>query len=168
VVRVERIDSLPPANARGQLSLGRPVSLAVAHHVANFRLLLPAVGAPDQVFVANAGPDAVPGGVVSLVYGQPRHPRLLVQEFLGRSPGPELLKQVRPTTPVERVTFDGRPALWFGGAHSMSFVDADGMTRGSRMLLVGKTLVFLQDDVTIRIEGRFDRRRALELAKSFR
>src|SRR5207237_200523 len=84
-VHVERIDSLPPTRARGQLSLGRPVSLTAARKLASFRLSLPATGAPDRVFVGNTvgTEEAVPEGVVSLVYGHVSRPRLLVQEFIG-------------------------------------------------------------------------------------
>jgi hypothetical protein len=90
-----------------------------------------------------------------------------VQEFLGCSPGPELAKGVTPQTPVRPLRVGLRPALWFGRAHTMSFVNAAGVTRGADMRLAGRTLVLMRDDITIRIGGAFDRRKAVEVARSF-
>jgi hypothetical protein len=166
-VRVVHAAPLPQAPRRGP-ALGTVVSLAAARNAVAFRILRPRGNEPDRVFLgANGGRDAVPGAVVSLVYGRPERPRLLVQEFLGASLGPRPTKGVTRRAHVERVSVEGGPGLWFGSAHELSFVDADGVTRAAAGRVVGRALVWEANGVIVRIEGRFEKRSALELARTF-
>ena len=166
-VRVVAVEALPSVAARGPLRAGSRLSFAAARRVVRFRILLPDGRRPDLLFVGSrSGRDAVPGGVVTLVYGRVGKPRLLVQQFLGTSPGPELLKRVGSRAKVERVMIDGAAGIWFGGAHAMSFVDADGVTRGAATRLAGEALVWQAGNVIVRIEGRFDKDEAIKIARS--
>jgi len=167
-VHVVAVDELPPLRPRGRLDAGARLPLAAASRAAPFRIRLPGGREPSLVLLGGrSARDAVPGGVVSLVYGRPGAPRLFVQEFLGRSPGPELVKGLPRRLRAERVSVDGAPGLWLGGAHAMSFVDAHGVTRGASARLTGRTLVWQSGDVVIRIEGGFDRDEAIRLARTF-
>jgi hypothetical protein len=166
-VEVTRISQLPQTAVRRSSHFGRRVSLAQARRQVAFTIVLARGRAPNIVFLA--GPNSgIPGGRVSLVYGRPQRPRLLVQEFLGASPGPELTKGVPPKTTVEPVRVGPHRGLWFGGSHMLSFVDADRVTRDDWTRLAGKTLVWRKGAVLIRMEGTFGKRQAIELARLFR
>ena len=166
-VEVIRISQLPQTAVRRSTHFGRRVSLAQARRQVRFTILLARGRAPNVVFLA--GPNSgIPGGRVSLVYGRPQRPRLLVQEFLGGSPGPELTKGVPPQTTVEPVRVGAHAGIWFGGSHMLSFVDADRTTRDDWTRLAGKTIVWRKGAVLIRMEGTFGKRQAIELAQLFR
>jgi hypothetical protein len=116
------------------------------------------------------------GGEVSLVYragpGLPASPQtrvgLLVLEFDG-TVNPEFIQKiVFEGGHVQDVTVDGGPGYWIGGSHQIVLVNRDGEPFQESRRLAGHTLVWQHGAVTLRIEGGFDRARALEIARSFR
>jgi hypothetical protein len=163
-VSVERVTALPVVQRRSSLPPGRPVTFDDARRAVSFAIILPrGLGRPDAVYLS----EFSPGGYVTLLYGAPRRPRLLLSEFVGRSPAAALVKKVTAATAVESVKIDGRPGIWLGpGTHLYSFVDEVGVSRQSRTYLAGNTLVWEQGPVTLRLEAAISKEAALEIAKS--
>jgi hypothetical protein len=156
-VRIVRVEQLPPAPAVGNLDLGRPVTLAEARRRAPW-LLVPD-DAPDSVFISTA----VPGGKVSLLWGTPTSVRLLLTEFRGRHAYIE--KLIEPEANVEPVDV-GSIGAWLEESHVLAFVDRDGRFREDTARLAGKTLLWQQGDVTLRLEGELSKAEALRIARS--
>lgn len=154
---IVRVEKLPPAPVIGNLDLGRPVSLAEARRRAPW-LRVPA-DAPDSVYVSSA----IPGGKVSLLWGTPTSVRLLLTEFRGQEAYIE--KLIEPDTKVERVDV-GDVGVWFEEAHVLLFLDREGRLRQNTARLAGKTLLWQQGDVTLRLEGELSREEALRIARS--
>ena len=165
-VEVERVEALPPVQPRGKLAPGAETTLDRARSQVPFPLYLPPEAPePAHVFLNASDP---PGGEVTLVYGSRSRPRLLISEFVASDLGPLKYKKAGPQTTVERTMVNGAPALWLGGAtHEFSFVDGDGTTRGFQTRLAARTLIWVRDGVTIRLEGDLSRDEAIALAGTF-
>ena len=104
---------------------------------------------------------------------------------LGRWPdGVDVLvrrRRRRPSGPVRRSVRLGRPqarsrcrvrlrsrrdALWFEEPHEVVLLDPDGTRRTESARLAGHTLIWLEGDTTLRIEGELSLQRAVEIAES--
>ncbi|MEA2217642.1 MAG: hypothetical protein QOJ35_268 [Solirubrobacteraceae bacterium] len=171
-VRVERVPRLPQRSGPGSLDLGgRVASVRAASGAAGFAVEAPrALGPPDAVHVAR-------DGVVSLAY-QPRRGLgrdretglgLLVTELRALQRFAYITKDVGPKTRVEAVRVGGAPGVFLSGdAHAVT-IERPGRGIGELApRLAGNALVLERHGLVIRLEGRFDRRRALELARSLR
>jgi hypothetical protein len=150
-VTVIRVDELPPA-ASGPAAYGETVSLAEAEHLTGFRPLLPDIGKPDSVNINRYSPE-----IVILLWGHPGT-RLRLSEM--RSFGPETIeKYVTAEQRAERVEVDGHPGIWVEGPHVVS--ELFGQPR-----LSGNALLWQQDGLLLRLEGRMSRDQALRIARS--
>jgi len=156
-VHIVRVEKLPPVPVVGNLDLGRQVTLAEARRRAPW-LLVP-TDAPDRVYVSTA----IPGGKVSLLWGTPASVRLLLTEFRGQETYIE--KLIEPNAEVERVDV-GDLGVWLGQPHVLFFVDRDGRFRQNTARLAGKTLIWQQGDVTLRLEGKLSKAEALRIGRS--
>jgi len=67
---------------------------------------------------------------------------------------------------VERVSVDGRDALWFADSHEVVLLDESGATVPQTDRRAGRTLVWMVGDTTLRLEGDLTLARALSLAES--
>jgi hypothetical protein len=169
---VERRSELPPPPPAQPLQLGTPTTLDDANVA--FTPLVPSdPGAPDRVFVRRT----VPGGELSLIYrpraGLPRARStklgLLVTEFRGDLSPDYLKKVVGPATTVKRLSLDGEPALWIEGAPHYFFYRApDGSFPETPLRIAQNVLLLDQGKLLVRLEGAFDRERAIEIARSLR
>jgi len=156
-VTVERVDRLPRTRPLGRLELGAPVSLAEAGRRLGEPVLLPDGDRPDAVYFDGALSER---GGVNLLYGSASHPRLLVSEF--PSDGFDILKKVAKIgTEVSRVSVRGNPGLWVAGPHSVQF----GLLPRR---LAGGTLIWLDGNLTMRLESGLSKRDSLALARTFR
>jgi hypothetical protein len=155
-VHIVRVEKLPPAPVIGHLDLGRQVTLVEARRRAPW-LLVPGEG-PDGVYVSTS----IPGGKVSLLWGTPTSVRLLLTEFRGRA---YIEKLIGPDAKVEPVDV-GDSAVWLEEPHVLAFTDRDGRFRESTARLAGKTLLWQQGDVTLRLEGDLSKEEALRIARS--
>jgi hypothetical protein len=164
-VSVERVDRLPPVEPRAPLGLGPRVTLAEARRAVDFPVLVPErAGTPEAVFLSRG----IPGGAVSLLYGNEGDPRLLVTQFRGYV-GPELVKKVADETTFTGVLVRGREGWWLSGApHAVIFRDERGQIREERTRLAGNVLLWVEDGVTFRLEGRMALPEALRIADSLR
>jgi hypothetical protein len=156
-VHIVRVDKLPPAPVIGNLDLGRPVTLAGARRRAPW-LRVPD-DAPDSVYMSTA----IPGGKFSLVWGARTSPRLLLTEFRAREAYIE--KLIRPEAKVEPVDV-GDVGVWLEEPHVLFFTDRGGRFRQNTARLAGKTLLWQQGDVTLRLEGTLSKEDALRIARS--
>jgi hypothetical protein len=171
---VERRETLPTPPPERPLDLGTRMTLDEATDRLGFTPLVPqALGEPDGVYV-RAG---LPGGELSLAYrARPGLPRAsstrlgaLVGEFRGDLSPEYLGKVVGPATTVERLTVDGDRAIWVEGApHFLLYRDPDGVIIESTMRIAQNALLLERGALLVRLEGAFDRARALTIARSLR
>jgi hypothetical protein len=175
-----RVRSLPTAapsprtTLDANLDLGEPVTLDQARQQVSFPMSVPSVpdlGAPDFVYVRNE-----PGlESVSLVYRpRPGFPAtsdtqvgLLVSEYSGTAT-PYFEKLIDSGAAMTRVTVAGRwPGLYFTSPHEILVRSPDGFVHEDRPRLAAPTLVWVQGDVTYRLEAAVDLQRALTVASTF-
>ncbi len=149
-VTVIRVEELPPA-ATGPGLFGERVSVKEAERVVGFGLLLPDVGPPDSVRVNRFTPD-----FAVVLYGRPRT-RLRLTEL--RTGAGWIEKFATASQQVERVLVNGGPGIWVKGSHVVS--ELFGLPRFS-----GNALLWEQDGLTLRLEGRVTRAQALRIADS--
>jgi hypothetical protein len=157
------------------LGLGSRTTFGEAAGKAAFHPLVPdTAGLPRPVVYFYPQPS---GGRVSFVYAAgPELPRtretgvgLLLTEFLGIQNRDFLQKTVYEGGHVEDVTVAGKPGFWISGApHQVMMADRFGQPFPETLRLAGNTLVWQDGDLTLRIEGRFDKQRALAIARSVR
>ena len=171
-VRVERVPRLPAGLAAlDRADLGtRVASVMEAGRRAGFAVTLPrSLGAPDAVFVSA-------GGIISLAYeprpGLPRDRQtgagLLVTQLRARGlPDYVAKKLAGPHTRVEAVRVGMAKGVFVSGEpHELLIEEPGGTIRSLPARLAGNTLAFERGDLVTRLEGRFDRRAALALARS--
>jgi len=171
---VQRREELPPAPPPGPLKLGQRSTLAAAPGSLRFEPLVPeAAGPPDRVYVDRG----VPGGLLSLAYepsaGLPEAKStrlgLLVTEFRGDLSPEYAGKIAGQATKIERLTIDGHRALWLEGAPHFFFYRAPNEPFREERLRLAQNVLLMEDGrLLVRLEGAFDRERAVELARSLR
>jgi hypothetical protein len=149
-VKIVRVDELPPTSPIGRLDLGRRVTLEEAP-----RWTVVPDDEPDRVYV---GDDTV-----SLLWGTPDDVRLLLTEFRGQAFVEKLLT---PDVQVERVSVNGRLGAWLEQPHAVMFKDPQGQVRDNRARLAGKTLLWQDGEVTLRLEGDLSKAEALRIARN--
>jgi hypothetical protein len=141
-VTVTTIDSLPPLT--NHRSLGVPIPLDQA----GFRLLLPSGRRPDTVYAGDGG------------YWL-RYPGLLLFEFESGG-GVEVLKKATlGETDVEYVRVGGHLGIWIGARHALYLP-------GGPPVAAGRTLIWQDGDVTLRLEAAVGREQAIAIARGVR
>jgi len=167
------LPSPPPVGTH--LFLGHRTTLERARDQVSFRPEVPRgqhLG-PAEVYVS----DEPLGGRVSLVYRA--HPGLpaarftgvgaLITEFRGSVDEAAVKKLVVSGSKVEFTDVNGEPAFWFYGApHEIFFVDEGGRPFTDSVRLAGNTLVWVDGDLTLRLECRCSQERAIGIASSVR
>jgi hypothetical protein len=163
--------STPPLGS--SLFLGTRVSADRAAGEVSFSIVRPRLrGLPQPEYFVS---QFTSGGEVSLLYragpGLPAAANtrvgLLVFEFQGTFNPEFLQKVVSPGTFVEPVRVNGASGYWIVGApHEVMLVDRSGRAFPETVRLAGNTLVWQRGDLTLRIEGRFGKARALAIARS--
>ena len=171
---VERRTALPTPPPERPLRLGRRTTLEAARSSLSFRPLVPAsLGAPTGVYVRRV----VPGGELSLTYlPRPGLPRaritrlgLVISQFRGDLAREYLGKMVDPSMAVDRVQVDGRRALWIEGApHFFFYRGPDGQPIEDELWLAQNVLLLERGRLLVRLEGAFERNRAVAIARSLR
>jgi hypothetical protein len=148
-VTVIRVDELPPASTTPHL-FGESVTLAGAQRIVGFRPPLPPdLGVPDDVRIDRFSPY-----FVVLLYGRPNVRLRLTVMMRGW-----IEKFATAEQPVERVEVNGQRGIWIEGRHVVS--EPFGLPR-----LSGNVLLWEQDDLTVRLEGRLTKDEALDIARS--
>jgi hypothetical protein len=94
---------------------------------------------------------------------------LVLSEFRGDLSPEYLGKLAGPATHVERLRVDGERALWLEGAQHFFFYRApDGEFIENELRVAQNVLLLEQGRLLVRLEGAFDRERAIEIAASLR
>jgi hypothetical protein len=162
--RIEIVEELPEVEVVQdlQLTLGERVSLDEAKERSDFELRELA-GEPDRVYLGQRG-------TVWFLYGTPTDVRLLVAQTRLSVDGPGLAKKVSSReTQVETVTVNGAPGVFLSGEpHFLFLIDENGFSVEESARLAENVLLWDEGDVAYRLEGSFDRERALELAGDLR
>jgi hypothetical protein len=171
---VERREKLPTPPAERPLDLGTRVTLADVTERLGFAPLVPAaLGEPDGVYLRRG----LPGGELSLTYrARPGLPRArstrlgaLLSEFRGDLSPEYLAKMVGPDTTTARLRIDGEPAIWIEGApHFFLYRTPDGEVVESTLRIAQNVLLLERGRLLVRLEGAFDRDRAIAIARSLR
>lgn len=165
-VRVEQ-DRPPrpvPTVAPSRLPSTRSLPLERARDLARFPIGLPAaLGAPDDVLVADPGPDGAPR-IVTLLYdgGAVR-----LDEFDGTLDIGFVKRTGAADTQFVQLPGGGY-GLWLPRPHPVSYVDRQGVTHQETARLAGPTLVWESGRVTYRLEGVVTLARATRVAESVR
>ncbi len=157
----------PAAPTRPSAPLGAPLGLGQ-------RLIVPALGAPDEVYL-----EALPHGTqIGLVYrprrGLPAVARtrigLLLTEARGSFDNAPLYgKGLEPGTRVEATQVNGAPAYWLTGRpHLFWYTDVTGSMTTERIRLAGNTLLWTRGGLIFRLESALSRAAALRIAASAR
>jgi hypothetical protein len=149
-VSIVRVADLPPTSPIVRLDLGRQVTRAQAP----IWTLVPE-DEPDKIFVDD--------GTVSLLWGDPERPQLLLTELQGQA---FIEKLIQPDTRVEPVTVNGRPGAWLEEPHVVMIRDASGRIRDDSARLAGKTLLWEHGELTLRLEGDLTKEEAVRIARS--
>lgn len=165
-VTIERVGELPTVPLQrdfNKLFLGEKVSLDEARDRADFEVVVPeALGDPDGVYLQ----EAPPGGMVSLVYGTPEHPRALFTQFRG-SVEEVIFKKVAAATQIDSVRVNGEPGYFLSGnPHDFSYFDRRGEYRQEIVRLAGNTLLWERGPLTLRLEADINGEEALKIARS--
>lgn len=165
-VTIERVGELPTVPLQrdfNKLFLGQKVSLDEARDRADFEVVVPeALGDPDGVYLQ----EAPPGGMVSLVYGTPEHPRALFTQFRG-SVEEVIFKKVAAATQIDSVRVNGEPGYFLSGnPHDFSYFDRRGEYRQEIVRLAGNTLLWERGPLTLRLEADINGEEALKIARS--
>jgi hypothetical protein len=163
-VSVERVDELPEVDPHAPLGLGRRVTMAEARRAVRYRVLALPEGEPDAVYLSRG----IAGGAVSQLYGDDDEVRLLLTQFRG-SIEPDFVKKMSAGSEFTVADVRGQQAYWLSGApHAVMFRDERGVMRTDQYRLAGNVLLWVENGVTFRLEGRMTRAEALRLANSLR
>jgi len=153
---VIRVDTLPRATERSHAAgLGFPVTLQEAQRRTGVRLLLPPGERPSRAYVLG---DALVT-VVLKADGKP----VRLSEFGSFGPG-SLQKLVAQGANVEAARVNGAQALWIQGPHAFEYFGRNGFHRAP-VREHGNVLLWLNGDLTLRLEGPLTKAQALELAR---
>jgi len=163
--RIERVQTLPPLPRElpRRFAPGARTTLDSARAAVDFPVRVPArLGAPPEVRIS----DAVPGGIVSLVYGD----RAVLSQWRGGAVR-YVAKTAGPGTEVRRADVDGAQAAFISGAPTYVVIEgADGrVVQGTATLTDANVLVW--DDahgIAHRLETRAGRDEAVRIAESLR
>jgi hypothetical protein len=152
-VTIERVDTLPPADARPLgVGIGRPVSLAEAKRLSGIHVLLPDISPEPQLYIQDRA-------VISAVFEYRGEPVLLTEFGFGNY----FLKKLAAggTSVVDGGVPGSVVSLWIsGGVHDVYFP-------GASPRLAGNVLVWEAEGITYRIESHtLSHEDALALARS--
>ena len=155
---ISRVESLPQVEPVA-LDLGERVSRSEAERRVGFPILGLADEEPDAIYVRG-------NRLVSLVYGPPEKPRLLLSQHRAQVWDGFVKKAAGRGTTIERVTVGGEPGFFVSGEeHFVMFLE-DGLVHDEPTSLAGNTLLWNRGDLLVRLEADIERDEALELAES--
>jgi hypothetical protein len=168
-IRIGVISDETPTTG-SELDLGEPVQLDEIEESVDFQPRIPGGednGVPDAIYLSA-------GGQVTMVWaGTPSLPAagdtgiglLLTQYADGDEQVAE--KLVGPKTALERLTVEGRPALWIeGAAHTFTLLDPEGNPIEETTRLAANVLLWEANGVNYRLETTGDLNSSLAIATS--
>ncbi|MCW2912045.1 MAG: hypothetical protein JWN52_113 [Actinomycetia bacterium] len=137
------------------------MSLDRARRLVAFPILVPAaLGRPDEVVVSDGG------RVLSLVYHRTASGQVRVDEFDGTL-DPIYFQKFVYAEDTSAIEVNGRPGLWILRPHELMYIRRDGTAdTASARLVTGRTIIWDTGRVAVRMEGTFEKTRALAIARS--
>ena len=147
------------------LDLAGETTLAKAQAQIDFTLRLPTypadIGQPDRVFLQEFG-----GPIIILVWLDSRQPDQvkLSLHLLGAN---TYAQKIQPQL-IEHTEVNGQPALWTHGPYLLQFQDGNTTTTNPGRLIDGHTLIWLEDEITYRLETDLPLTEAVRVAESLR
>ena len=155
---VERVETLPDVRAQ-RLDFGERVSREEAERRSGFQVL-DLGDEPDAIFIR-------PDGLVSVVYGDPSRPRLVLSQARGAIFEGFIKKTGGSGTIVRYVTVKGEPGLFVDGAeHYVMFRDRNGNITDEKTYLAGTVLLWNRGPLLLRLEGDMTFAEARRLANA--
>ena len=145
-VSIVRVEKLPPAAGNPPV-VGIRTTLGRATQTLGFRPLLPESKVPYRLYLDPSQQALL------LLYGDPL--RLRLEETRLRV----FEKMLTFNQVVDRVSVNGDPGIWLHGPHVVD--DFFSQPR-----LAGSALIWRHGEITLRLEGRFTKEQALEIARS--
>jgi hypothetical protein len=151
-----------PTPLASVLDLAGQTTLAQAQAQVDFPIRLPAyppdLGPPDQLFLQDFdGPLLV---LVWLAPGRPDRVRLSLHLL-----GPGTFAGKDAPTVIEETVVNGKPALWLEGEHLLALRNGNF---SPRRLVEGHVLLWVEDDITYRLETDLTLEEAVRVAESVR
>ena len=149
-VTLERVADLPPAGIRTPRYLGDPVQFSTARDAVDFPVRVPRLAGLGErhVFLD----DEAPSPVVTIVYGSPENPLLLLSEWRGDT-RPHFHKLIGFSARTERVRIGGAPGLWVEGPpHEIFYLATDGSFANTPVYTFGDVLIWVRRGVSHRLE----------------
>lgn len=147
------------------LDLAGETTLAEAETRAGFPIRLPAqppdLGPPDRVFLQDLG-----GPVVVLVWLEPGRPEAVRLSLHMLGPGTAGQKFEPPV--VQETTVNGRPAVWTEGPYLLQFQRGRRVDFDTRRLVEGHVLLWVEGEITYRLETDLPLAAAVRIAESLR
>jgi hypothetical protein len=158
-VTIRSVDEYPQLDLEpGRLFYGDRMTLAEARRQAAFPIEVPRVDALDDPKVYYL-PDV---HQVSLVYGDPQKPQLLISQIIGTGAIEKLVNS--DETDIDLVREGDSHGVWLEGEHLIHIPQLDEELR-----VVGNTLVMERvDNVTVRVEADVSKDEALRIFRSMR
>ncbi|MDQ3065629.1 MAG: hypothetical protein M3R12_00560 [Actinomycetota bacterium] len=155
---VELVETLPPVEVQTAY-FGERVGREEAERLVGFRLL--DLGKePDGIYVRS-------GTIASLVYGDPRKPRLVLTQLRGAVYEGFVKKVGTGGTSVVEVRVNGERGLFVSGdEHYVMFLDDRFDVSAEVTFLAGTVLLWNRGELLLRLEGELTRAEALALARS--
>ena len=169
----------PPSTEAGgvgaSLGLGSRTTLDDARQRVKFPVRVPTAAGFDRPDAVYVDPDQPVDGRVDFVYrarqSLPASPYteagLLITQFRA-SVDLDYIKKLSSASEVEFLRVNGGDAFWFAQPHELAFIDRGGSFQQERVRLAGSTLIWVQGDVTYRLEGQVSREEAVRIASSMR
>lgn len=137
-----------PLTSPSPLPAIRSAQLDDARRRAHFPVRVPTLlGVPEQVQVADPGPDGAPR-IVSLLY---RGGSVRLDEFDGQLDVAFL--KTSTTTESRWLDLPGTTGMWFPTPHSVTYIDRQGVPHRETARLAASTLIWSDTVVTYRLEG---------------
>ncbi|MBI3242062.1 MAG: hypothetical protein HYZ49_07200 [Chloroflexi bacterium] len=145
------------------LDLAGETTLDEARQKMSFTILLPAypenLGLPDRVFVQNLG-----GSVAVMVWLDPEQPDRVRMSFHEFGPNTYADKKFQPTI-IAATMVNGQPAVWTEGPYLLELKSGNW---DLRRLIEGHVLIWVEAEVTYRLETDLPLDEAVKIAESLK
>jgi hypothetical protein len=147
------------------LDLAGATTLAEAQAQVNFSIRLPVypedLGQPDRVFFQRIGGPAVV--LVWLDDTQPDRVRLSLHQL-----GPGTFAEKGNPGQVQETTVNGQRAIWAEGPYVLQFRQGRRVDFDLRRLVEGRVLIWVEGQITYRLESSLSMEEAVRVAESLR
>jgi hypothetical protein len=154
-----------PTPLSSVLDLAGETTLVEAQAQIDFPIHLPSypsdLGPPDRVFLQDLG-----GPVVVLVWLDPDQPDRVRHSLHQLGPG-TFGQKLQPLV-IQETTVHGQPALWTEGPYLLQFQRGGQVVYEGQLLVTGHVLVWVEEDITYRLETDLSLEEAIQIAESLR